>query len=627
MALVAALAVAGRVSGQSLSSIELPEGFAITHFAENVPGARSLAQSPAGTVFVGTRAEGKVYALVDSNDDGVSDRRYTIASGLNNPNGVAFYGGALHVAEISRVLRYPDIGGRLDTPPTPEIVTSSLPSDTGHGWKFIRFGPDGKLYVPVGAPCNVCSRADPYAAILRLASDGSYKVVARGVRNTVGFDWHPSTGQLWFTDNGRDWLGNDSPPDELNLLTEDGQHFGFPHCHGASTADPGFGQTRACSEFRPPARELGPHVAALGMRFYTGSSFPARYRGHIFIAEHGSWNRDDPIGYRVMVVRLGGNGVPVAYEEFATGWLQGSRSWGRPVDVMVRPDGSLLVSDDQRGAIYRIVHGGATTVDPPPAPPPPPPPPSPPPPPPPPPSPPPSPPPPEPLPVSAAIEVTGVECDGRLCVVLAGETVSLSDAGAGPVSRRVWDFGDGASSRAAAPDHAWSEPGFYRVALVVTDASGKSAEDRLDFLVRPALRLGACDPGPEALCLQHERFSVEVEWRPEVGAEPGPGRVVPAGADDAGMFRFFDGDNWEILIKVLNGCDVNGHWWVYGASTTTLGYLVRVTDTATGDVRKYRNEPGRSAAAITDARAFPAACQEPAADARWRHGGKRSGNR
>ena len=299
---------AGVAQGPPLSQIELPDGFSITVFADDVPGARSLAQSPGGTVFVGTRSTGAVYALIDSDNDGDADQTLQLASGLNSPNGVAFRGGALYVAEINRILRYDEIESRLASPPQPVVVTDALPTNTSHGWKFIRFGPDGRLYVPVGAPCNICSSADPYASILRLATDGSYEVVARGVRNTVGFDWHPGTGQLWFTENGRDWLGDDVPPDELNVVTANGQHFGYPFCHGGDIADPTYGSQRSCSEFQPPARRLGPHVAALGMRFYSGEMFPERYRGQIFIAEHGSWNRTDPIGYRVMAVHLNGNG-------------------------------------------------------------------------------------------------------------------------------------------------------------------------------------------------------------------------------------------------------------------------------------------------------------------------------
>ena len=340
--------------GEEVEGIRLPDGYRITWFSDAVPGARSLAEGAKGTIFVGTRPQGRVYAVVDADNDGVADRVHTLATGLNNPNGVAFRDGALYVAEISRVIRFDAIEDRLEDPPAPVVVNASFPRDGSHGWKFIRFGPDGKLYVPVGAPCNVCEPADPYAAILRMNADGSdLEVFARGVRNTVGFDWHPETGELWFTDNGRYWLGDDAPPDELNRAPEPGMHFGYPYCHGGFVVDPDVGAGRSCAEFTAPAQNLGAHVASLGMRFYTGTLFPEADRGQIFIAEHGSWNSSVPVGYRVTRVRLNGNEA-VSYEPFAEGWLSGGDAWGRPVDVHVRPDGSLLVSDDKAGAIYRI---------------------------------------------------------------------------------------------------------------------------------------------------------------------------------------------------------------------------------------------------------------------------------
>jgi glucose/arabinose dehydrogenase len=235
------------------------------------------------------------------------------------------------------------------------VVNESFPRDRHHGWKFIAFGPDGLLYVPVGAPCNICEREDErYASILRMKPDGTgLEVFARGIRNTVGFDWHPETKELWFTDNGRDMLGDDLPPDELNRAPQKGMHFGYPYCHGGTISDPEFGSKRKCDEFTPPAMNLGPHVAAIGMRFYTGSMFPKEYQNQIFIAEHGSWNRSKPIGYRITLVRLENNRA-VKYETFAEGWLQGERAWGRPADVLVMPDGALLVSDDEADVIYRI---------------------------------------------------------------------------------------------------------------------------------------------------------------------------------------------------------------------------------------------------------------------------------
>lgn len=340
-----------------LDTIKLPPGFSISLYADNVPGARSMALGADGTLFVGTRGD-KVYALPSRDRGRRAGETITLASGLNTPNGVAFRDGALFVAEIARILRFDNIEARLRNPPEPVVINSSFPADKHHGWKFIRFGPDGLLYVPVGAPCNICE-PDParYAAIFRMKPDGSaLEPFARGVRNTVGFDWSPDARELWFTDNGRDWLGNDAPPDELNHAPRAGMHFGYPYCHGKSLPDPEFGGMRACGEFALPAMELGAHVASLGMRFYTGAMFPGYYRNQIFIAEHGSWNRFPAIGYRITLVRLR-DGRAAGYEVFAEGWLQGLTAWGRPVDVQVMPDGALLVSDDKAGVIYRISYG------------------------------------------------------------------------------------------------------------------------------------------------------------------------------------------------------------------------------------------------------------------------------
>jgi len=338
-----------------LPPISLPSGFKIDVYAPNVPGARSMTLSPNGILFVGTREEGKVYALLDTDHDQKIDRVVVLKSGLDMPNGVAFRNGSLYVAEVSRILRFDDIEKHLESPPAPVVIKSDFPTAHHHGWKFIAFGPDGKLYVPVGAPCNLCESTDPiYASITRMDPDGShFEIFAKGVRNTVGFDWHPLTRELWFTDNGRDELGDNVPPDELNGAPKAGMNFGFPYCHGKAISDPEFGKKHACSEFTPPAQELGPHVASLGMRFYTGRMFPEEYRNNIFIAEHGSWNRSQKIGYRITRVRLKENQA-IAYETFAEGWLQNGEVWGRPVDVLVMPDGALLVSDDQAGVIYRI---------------------------------------------------------------------------------------------------------------------------------------------------------------------------------------------------------------------------------------------------------------------------------
>ena len=341
--------------GLHLEQIQLPPGFHIDLYATGIENARSMALSPGGVLFVGTRREGKLYAVVDANGDNRADRIWVLADGLNMPNGVAFRDGSLYVAEVNRVLRYDNIERRLESPPEPVVVNSQFPSESHHGWKYIAFGPDGRLYVPVGAPCNVCEKDDRrFSTIMRMRPDGrDLEIFAQGVRNTVGFDWHPETGELWFTNNGRDWMGDDLPPDTLHRAERSGLHFGFPYCHGGDIPDPEFGTKRSCEEFSPPSLKLGAHVAALGMKFYSGEMFPPHYRGSIFIAEHGSWNRSIPIGYRITRVLMKGS-RPIRYEVFAEGWLQKDRAWGRPVDVLVKPDGSLLVSDDRAGVIYRI---------------------------------------------------------------------------------------------------------------------------------------------------------------------------------------------------------------------------------------------------------------------------------
>jgi glucose/arabinose dehydrogenase len=341
-----------------LSFISLPPGFHIHIFADSVENARSMCWGDNGTLFVGSRAAGNVYAIRDENDDAKADVKITIASGLNMPNGVAFHDGSLYVAEVSRILRYDDIEQRLGNPPQPVVVFDGYPTDGHHGWKFIRIGPDGRLYVPVGAPCNVCERADSiYSTITRLNLDGTgLEIYARGVRNSVGFDWSPHTGEMWFTDNGRDLMGDDLPPDELNRATRLGQHFGFPYCHGNGIVDPEHGEGRECEQFESPMRELGPHVAALGMRFNRSTDFPNTYRNKIFIAEHGSWNRTFPIGYRVMMVEVNERNEAVSYEPFAEGWLQGRTRYGRPVDIEFMPDGSMLISDDFANRIYRVYY-------------------------------------------------------------------------------------------------------------------------------------------------------------------------------------------------------------------------------------------------------------------------------
>jgi glucose/arabinose dehydrogenase len=342
-----------------LQDIRLPEGFHIAIFAKDVNNARSLARGDKGAIFVGNRQGDKVYALVDKDGDGYADEQYVVLSGRKMPNGVAFRKGSLYVAELSRIWRLDNIEASLRQPPQPVLVYEGLPDKTHHGWKYIAFGPDDKLYVPVGAPCNICDAAerDPrFASLCRMNPDGSgFEVFASGIRNTVGFDWHPQTKQLWFTENGGDEMGDDVPADELNVAPAAGMHFGYPYCHAGVIADAEYGKRRACSEFTPPAVLLAPHTAALGMKFYTGKMFPDAYANAIFIAEHGSWNRTAPIGYRVMTARIGPDGK-ARYESFAEGWLKDGKAWGRPVDVLQLPDGSLLVSDDFANCIYRITY-------------------------------------------------------------------------------------------------------------------------------------------------------------------------------------------------------------------------------------------------------------------------------
>ncbi|MDP4282903.1 MAG: PQQ-dependent sugar dehydrogenase [Bacteroidota bacterium] len=340
-----------------LDKIKLPQGFKISVYAE-VPKAREMCVSPTGTVFVGTKGD-KVYAIKDENHDGKTMKVYEIANGLTSPNGVAFEDGSLYIGAISTIYRLDSIESRLDNPPKPVVVYDQLPKDEHHGLRFIAFGPDGKLYVPVGAPCNICDPKPPYASLNRMNADGTdVEIFARGIRNTVGFDWNPLTKDIWFTDNGRDNLGDDIPNDELNTAPKSGMHFGYPYCHQGNIPDPEFGKGKNCSDYTAPAKLLGPHVAPLGLRFNTGSMFPSEYKNAIFIAEHGSWNRSIPIGYRVAVVKMDANGNAQDPEIFAQGWLQNIRDVsGRPVDVQFLQDGSMLVSDDFSGAIYRITYG------------------------------------------------------------------------------------------------------------------------------------------------------------------------------------------------------------------------------------------------------------------------------
>ncbi|MGB1217894.1 MAG: PQQ-dependent sugar dehydrogenase, partial [Saprospiraceae bacterium] len=297
-----------------LDKIKLPDGFKIEIFAKDVKNARSICLSPSGTLFVGTRGKGNVYAIKDTDGDYRADEIHTIAKGLRMPNGVAFKDGDLYVACVSKVLKFKDIENNLENPPTPETIIDEYPTERSHGWKYIAFGPDEKLYIPVGAPCNICDSEDKiFASMTRIDVNkknlkrNDIEIVQHGIRNSVGFDWHPKTGEMWFTENGRDWLGDDSPACELNHAPKEQMHFGYPYCHQGDTLDPEFGKGKNCDDYTKPVQKLGPHVAPLGIEFYEGNQFPETYKNQPILAEHGSWNRSTKIGYRLMMIPLDGN--------------------------------------------------------------------------------------------------------------------------------------------------------------------------------------------------------------------------------------------------------------------------------------------------------------------------------
>lgn len=343
--------------GSVVQAAEVPENFTITEFASDIEGARQMALSDGGVLYVGTRKAGKVYAVEDKDQDRVADKIYTIIDDLYMPSGVAYHDGDLYVAEVDKILRFNDIDQNYKDPKEPEVVYEKLPDDSHHGWKYIKFGPDGKLYIPIGVPCNVCNEDDKrFGTIIRIdVETKEMEYVATGVRNSVGFDWHPETKELWFTDNGRDWLGDDEPACELNHVTETGEFFGFPFVHGEDFLDPAFGKELGDREFTKPAWEFQAHVAPLGMMFYTGDMFPKEYKNTMFVTQHGSWNRSTKVGYKVVQLDLKGNKV-VSQSDFVTGWLKDDEVLGRPNDVIQLPDGSLLVSDDGFGKIYRVTY-------------------------------------------------------------------------------------------------------------------------------------------------------------------------------------------------------------------------------------------------------------------------------
>jgi glucose/arabinose dehydrogenase len=343
-----------------ISKLKLPAGFKIEVYTDGIPEARSLALGDKGTVFVGNRNLTDVYAIVDR---GGKREVKKILKGLRSPNGIAFDKGTLYVAERHRITRYDGIEDRLDNPPEAKVVVDNLDptNQAGHFWKYLAMGPDGKLYFNVGSPGNIVMPSYMQATILRVdPKSGVMETYASGVRNSVGFDWHPKSRELWFTNHARDWLDDETPHDTLHRAARKNMHFGYPFCHQGDFLDPEFGKGRSCKEFEPPSAKLGAHIAPMGMRFYTGRMFPAEYRDNMFIAMHGSWNRSTKQGYNVMRARADAKGG-VKLEPFLDGFITDAKGdppmWGRPVDVLQMKDGALLVSDDYNGVIYRISYG------------------------------------------------------------------------------------------------------------------------------------------------------------------------------------------------------------------------------------------------------------------------------
>ena len=351
------------------NKLSVPEGFKISIYADGIESPRQITETNDGYIIVGSKNGKNVYALQDFDGDGYAENKILLAQDLQNPTGVVVHEGDLYFSEIDKIWRIKDIDGwlmlnNLDKLPKKEVYMDDLPSETWHGYKYIDFGPDGNLYIPVGVPCNSClepqTKDKRFAAIHKYV-DGKLVTVASGVRNSVGFDWHPKTNKLYFSDNGRDWLGDNSPSCELNVIEEDGSFYGYPYKHAKDVIDPEFGKLipNVDMEFVDPIAELGPHVAPLGIAFYDKNKFPEKYKNSLFIALHGSWNKyNGKSGYKVIFVKLDSNGDYIYQEDFISGWLQNEKDWGRPVSPFIMSDGSMLISDDKFDVIYKVQYKG-----------------------------------------------------------------------------------------------------------------------------------------------------------------------------------------------------------------------------------------------------------------------------
>jgi glucose/arabinose dehydrogenase len=342
-----------------LAKLHVPKDFKLEVYASGMVNARSLARGDKGTVFVSTRLLDRIYAITEKNGKREVKPLY---SGLFRPNGLVFHAGTLYIAELNKISKVENIEANLDNPPKPVVIYDNLPSDEPHGWKYLTLGPDNKLYFQVGAPCNICMPPDTHAQIRRINLDGSgMEVIARGIRQVVGMDFHPTSKVLYFTENQRDWLSEDTPQDKLNRLLHPGKDFfGFPYCHQGNLADPEFGWGHDCkAEVTQPIALLGPHSAPLGARFYTGAMFPGEYRNALFIVRHGSWNKTVKVGGDIVVAQLNPDGTVKSVKPFITGFLQNNNYIGRPVDLLLMPDGAMLISDDWNGAVYRLSYTGS----------------------------------------------------------------------------------------------------------------------------------------------------------------------------------------------------------------------------------------------------------------------------